>query len=166
MVSSAAFAQTSEQSASPTIPDAAFEIGAHLGDLLPNQIHGVTEIMGLGGLRIGARFSPRSYFEGGIIMGNGSGQQWRDLHADVRMDSPVENLLASAYVGADSVMYKGVDQGQRIIFGGHVGGAIQARLGQSTYFRGDMKFSFSPGTSLYFGVGIVFRLGSESASGS
>lgn len=138
--------------------DPVFEAGFHLGNLLPNQITGVTEIMGLGGIRMGYRLNPGSYFETGFITGNGKGQQWKDIHADIRMDIPIENLLASAFIGADNYYYKGRGTGQKLVFGGHAGGAIQAHLSGATWFRTDMRFGFGPGTTLYFGFGFVWRL--------
>jgi hypothetical protein len=148
-----------DSAASSPGSDAPFEIGFHLGDLLPNQINGVREIMGLGGARMGFRLSPGTYAEGGMIFGNGSGQQWKNAHADLRMDIPVETLVGVAFIGADSTYFKGVGRGSSLIFGGHLGAGVQAHLGGTTWFRSDMKFSFSPGTSMYLGFGFVWRLG-------
>ena len=67
--------------------------------------------------------------------------------------------MGLAYVGADATYYDSVDHNPRVIFGGHLGGGVQAHLLGSCWFRGDMKFNFSPGTSLYFGFGLVWRLG-------
>lgn len=142
---------------------ARYELGAHIGDLLPNQIPGVTEILGLGGVRGGLRLAPFSYAEAGIIMGNGNGVQWKNAHIDVRMDIPVENLVGFVYLGADTVYYKGSDGTTRTVFGGHAGGGIQALITGAVWLRGDMKFSISPGTSLYVGLGIVFRFGEGGA---
>jgi hypothetical protein len=136
-----------------------YEVGFHVGDLLPNQIPGVTEIIGLGGVRAGFRIAPQTFCEGGLIMGNGSGVEWKNAHVDLRMDIPVENLVGFAYLGADSLYYKGLNQGSRVMFGGHTGGGIQALLTGNVWFRGDMKFSFNPGTALYVGAGFEFRFG-------
>ncbi len=138
--------------------DPVFEAGFHLGSLLPNQIGGVTEIMGLGGARMGLRMAPSQYFEFGMITGNGEGQKWKNIHAAVRMDIPVENMVALAYVGADMVYYSGQGRADKLVFGGHVGGGLQMHLSGSAWFRSDMKFGFSPGTSLYIGFGLSFRL--------
>ena len=138
--------------------DALYELGIHLGNLLPNQIDGMTEIIGLGGARGAFRLSPGTYAEAGIIMGNGEGAQWKNIHADLRMDIPVENLVGIAYIGADSIYYKGDGRGTKLVFGGHAGGGIQLPLTGLAWLRGDMKFGFSPGTSLYIGIGIVARL--------
>lgn len=143
---------------SGSFDDARYELGFHLGSLLPSQIDGVTEIMGLGGVRGGLMISQGTYFEGGMIFGNGSGQKWKNLHADLRMDVPVENLVGLAYIGADSTYYKGVNASSRLIFGGHVGAGLRTQITGLTWFRSDMKFSFSPGSSLYIGFGFEFRI--------
>lgn len=143
--------------------DATFELGAHIGNLLPNQIEGVEEIIGLGGVRGGYQLSPGTYLELGFISGNGEGVEWKNTHVDVRMDIPVENVVGIAYVGADANYYKGNGRGTKLIFGGHAGGGVQSHLTGSVWFRADMKFGFSPGTSLYIGAGLVFRLGGGGA---
>jgi hypothetical protein len=125
--------------------------------LLPNQISGLTEITGLGGVRAGARIAPLTFMEAGLMSGNGGGAEWRDAHVDVRMDIPVQNLEGLAYVGGDTIYYKGIGQSSRLLFGGHVGGGLQTQLVGGVWFRGDMKFSFSPGTSLYVGFGLEYR---------
>ncbi len=156
---SAAFAQGNQAPAQPQGWDAPIEFGFHLGNLLPNQISGVTEIMGLGGARVGFRLNQGSYVEGGVIAGNGEGVKWKNAHVDIRMDIPIESLTAVAYVGGDSVYFEGVGHASKLIFGGHAGGGLMGHLSGACWWRGDMKFSFSPGTSLYIGVGLVFRLG-------
>jgi hypothetical protein len=110
---------------------------------------------------MGLRIAPQSYFEAGFISGNGEGVEWKNAHVDIRMDIPVENLVGVAYVGADTVYYTGNGRGSKLIFGGHAGGGIQSHLSGAAWFRADMKFGFSPGTSLYIGAGLVFRLGSS-----
>lgn len=141
-----------------------YEAGFHLGNLLPNQIDGVTEIIGLGGVRAGYRLGKTSFVETGLIMGNGSGAKWKNYHIDIRLDLPIEGMLALAYVGADSVLYEGRGQSSQLIFGGHAGGGIMAHISGIAWFRADMKFGISPGTSLYIGAGLEFRFG-EAAQG-
>lgn len=156
----AASAQSPEGTGSAA-SDAPLEVGLHIGSLLPNQIHGVREIMGLGGARVGLRMAPNTFFETGLISGNGEGVEWKNAHADFRMDIPVQNLVAIAYVGGDANYYKPVRSStNKLIFGGHAGGGIAAKMGSSTWFRLDMKFNISPGTSLYIGAGLVFGFGS------
>jgi hypothetical protein len=138
--------------------NAEYEFGFSVGNLLPNQIAGVTEIMGLGGVIAGMQLAPLSYAEAGLIMGNGNGVTWKNAHLDFRIDIPIENLVGLAYVGADMTYFSGVTGGTRMIFGGHTGGGVMTHLGGSVWGRADMKFSFSPGTTLYIGIGIEFRM--------
>jgi hypothetical protein len=138
---------------------ALYELGFDLGNLLPNQIDGVSQIMGLGEVRGGVRFAPMSYVEGGLIMGNGNGVQWKNLHVDARMDIPVDNLVGFAYLGVDSTYYRGDNANSHLIFGGHAGGGVQIAIAGDVWIRGDMKFGLSPGNSLYIGLGFVFRFG-------
>lgn len=145
--------------------NALYEFGFHLGNLLPNQIEGMTEIIGLGGGRGSFRIAPETYFEMGMIAGNGEGAQWKDVHADIRMDIPIENLVGLAYIGADTIYYQGVGRSTKLIFGGHAGGGFQAHLSGLVWFRADMKFGFNPGTSLYIGAGFVFRMGDGGGAG-
>ncbi len=137
--------------------DTSYEFGFHLGKLLPNQIAGVTEILSLGGVRGGYALSPLAFVETGLVMGNGSGVEWKNLHLDLRMDVPIENLIAFAYFGGDAIYYKGTGMGNRLIFGGHAGGGVQSNLGGNIWGRADMKFGFSPGTSLYVAFGLQYR---------
>jgi len=139
---------------------ARYELGFHVGNLLPNQIPGVTEIMGLGGVRAGFRLAPLTYAEAGVIAGDGNGVEWKNAHIDARMDIPVEGLVGMAYMGADTTYYKAAGA-SHVVFGGHAGGGVQALMTGMLWFRGEMKFSFSPGTSLYVGAGFVFRFGDK-----
>ena len=138
---------------------AKYELGFHLGNLLPNKIDGLTEITSLGGVRGGFRIAPQTFAEVGLIMGNGNGAEWKNAHIDIRMDIPVENLVGLAYIGGDTIYYKGIDGHSHLVFGGHAGGGIQVALSSALWFRSEMKFGFSPGTSLYVGFGLVFRFG-------
>jgi hypothetical protein len=166
-LSSTAFAQPAgdnggggDQAATAPGADAQYEGGFHLGNLLPNQIPGLTEIIGLGGARVAYRLAPLTYAEAGLIMGNGEGAEWKNTTLDIRMDIPVENLVGIATIGGDMVYYKGAGHSTRMIFGGHAGAGIMMPISGFAWFRSDMKFSISPGTSLYIGFGLVFRLGS------
>lgn len=142
-----------------------YEAALMIGSLLPNQISGVTEIMGVGGVRGGVRIAPAGWWELGLSMGNGSGQSWRNATTDLRMDIPIENLVAIAFLGLDVVQYEGPNSGSTIDFGGHVGGGIQANIGGDIWLRTDMKFQFNPGTSLMIGLSVMWRFGGGGAGG-
>jgi len=142
-----------------------YEAALMIGSLLPNQINGITEIMGLGGVRGGVRIAPAGWWEFNLNMGNGSGQEWRDASTDIRMDIPVENLVAIAFLGLDVVQYQGQGASEVIDFGGHVGGGIQANIGGDIWLRTDMKFQFNPGTSLMIGLSVMWRFGGGGGAG-
>lgn len=144
-----------------------WETGLLIGNLLPNQIGGVTEITGMGGFRAGYRLGPTSFGESTFISGNGHGVEWKNLSASIRMDIPVENFVGIAYVGPDMTYYKNANSSSnRMIFGGHVGGGIQVRMGGTAWLRADMKFGLSPGTSMFIGLGLNFRFPGGGGSGA
>ena len=161
----AAFAQNQEDSSAAESAAGSYEAGLLVGSLLPNQITGVTEIMGLGGIRGGFRLGSQTWAEGALVTGNAHGQTWHDLGVDVRMDIPVENLVAVAYIGLDLVQFNGPGESSTIDFGGHVGGGIQGHLGGSAWLRSDMKFGFSPGTSLMISLAMIWRFGDAGSAG-
>jgi hypothetical protein len=143
-----------------------YEVGVHVGNLLPNQISGVTEITGLGGARIGYKVGQLTFIEGGATMGNSNGVEWKNVDLSLRMDIPVEHLVGMAYIGPDVNYYKAsTSEKSKLIFGAHAGGGMQTKLGRFTWFRADMKFGVSPGTSLYIGFGFVFRMPGAGAGG-
>ena len=135
-----------------------WEFGAHLGNLLPSQIPGITEITGLGGARIGYRTGTNSFIEGGVISGRGEGAEYTNAHLSLRTEIPIENIMGLAFLGVDANQFKGVEQSRQLMLGGHVGGGVMALLGGNFWFRSDMKLSFRPGNSLYIGFGIMLRL--------
>ena len=154
-VSSSAFAQ--DESGVEGLPK--YEIGGHIGRLLPNQIGGVTEIVPLSGVRVGWRPGERSFVEGGFVMGSGDGASWKNYYVSMRTDLTVQMLTGSMYIGVDATDYSGVGTGKSFVVGGHWGGAILAHIADAVWFRGDMKFGFQPGTNLTITFGLVFRAG-------
>lgn len=134
-----------------------FEVGLHMGRLLPNQITGVTEIMPLWGTRVGLHLAQKAYFEGGLIMGSGDGASWQNVHGSFRMDMPIESIVALFFAGVDVTRYEGAGTGKKTFGGGHVGGGLHVHIADAIWFRTDMKFNINPGTSLYFNFGFEAR---------
>lgn len=166
---SSAFAQAPEgggDEKAQLAQDIGWEFGLNIGNLLPNQISGVTEIMGLGGFMFAYNLAPASFLETQFLTGNGDGAKWKNMAINIRMDVPIETMLALAYVGGDITHYQGAGESTKTIFGGHAGGGIQVPIGAITWFRADMKFSVSPGTSLYIGASFIFRFPSGGGGGS
>lgn len=137
--------------------DYGFEMGAHLGKLLPNQIGGVTEIVPQWGFRTGWATGSHSAMEVGAIMGKGEGADWTNASVSLRMDIPIETLTGIALIGIDVTHYQGVNTPKKTFGGGHIGGGIMALIADELWFRSDMKFNVNPGTSLYFGFGFLLR---------
>ncbi len=135
----------------------AWETGVQIGNILPNQFPGITEIMGLGGIHTGYRMSPNGFLESSFLTGQGYGASYKNLSASIRLDIPVETLVGIAYVGGNATYYKGAGQSTKLFGGGHVGGGVMAALSGLVWFRGEMRFTINPGTSLFIGLGFVFR---------
>lgn len=154
---SSAFGQAG-RSADELGQQVSWEFGGHLGNLLPSQIPGVTEITGLGGARIGYRTGSSSFLEGGVISGKSEGAEYSNAHLSLRTEIPIENIVGLAFFGADATQFKGVGEKRQVMFGGHVGGGVMALLGGNFWFRSDMKLSIRPGNSLYIGFGVMLRL--------
>lgn len=133
------------------------EVGLLIGSLLPNQVNGITEIMGLGGVRGGYRLSPEVVLEGTFSTGQGYSADYKNLAASFRFDVPIEGLVADLYLGADATYFKGGGNSGTILGGGHAGGGVMSLVGGNLWFRADMKFTVSPGTSLFVNFALLFR---------
>jgi hypothetical protein len=132
-----------------------------IGKALPSGIDNVEEIFSLGGLRYSMNLGsdPHSFAEFGGVGGNSSGVKWQNAFASVRMDVPIETLIALAYVGIDYTRYEPETEKAKQAFGGHVGGGLMSLIGGESYVRFDMKLNSGPGTSLFFSLGLMFQFG-------
>lgn len=145
--------------------NASYELGAHIGSLLPNQIDGVSEIHPQWGLRMGFGMGGAGTAEITANAGNGEGVMWKQLSLSARMDMPIEELVGIVFIGLDMSIYETLTQEQKILGGGHIGGGVMSHISQDLWFRVDMKFNINPGTSLYIGGGFVFRFGDGGSEG-
>lgn len=137
----------------------AWEVGALVGRLLPNQVDGVTEVMSLGGAHLGYRLSPMVYAQGHFHTGNGEDQTWRNLGLSLRMDQPLEDFLVSVYAGGQSTISAGHGTKENTELGAFVGGSLLASTGGPTWLKLDMNFGFGPGTTLFISLGLLLRFG-------
>lgn len=151
-LSSSAFAQAGADSKS--------ELGIFYGKVLPNGLTGTDEIFSLWGLRYS-----RSVNSDGTVLAEGtlatqadSTIDWLSASADVRMDVPIDTLTGIAFLGIDYATYKVIGFERDESFGVHAGGGIIALIGGNASFRADMKVQSKPGTTLQFGLGLVFGL--------
>ena len=152
-------AQNPEADAGSTIDDSniGWEVGFHIGNVLPNQIDGVDEIFPQWGLRSGFRIAPNGFAEFGGTAGKGEGVEWSNLHVSLRLGLPIENLLGIVYLGGDVTYFKGIGRAKKMFGGGQVGGGLMSLIADAVWFRFDMKFNVNPGTSMYIGAGFMFR---------
>lgn len=142
---------------SSTADSPQWEAGVLFGKLLPNNISGITEIMGLGGVHLGYQLSPMVYLQPTIYMGKGSGQSWKEVGLSVRLDQKLDEFLVGIYAGAHNTFYKGPSSSEKNEFGGQVGGNLMTNIGGPTWIKMDMTFSFGPGTALFIFGGLLLR---------
>lgn len=154
---SAAFAQT-EEKGDGAGSKSTMDFGLTVGNILPNQIDGMTEITGLGGFHGAYRLNSFSFLEARYLGGNGSGASWQNVAMSGRYEMSVDAFVAAALVGLDVNYYGGNGASKQFTLGGHAGGAILSQIGGSTWLRADMNFQVKPGTSLFIGIGLMFRL--------
>lgn len=140
------------------------EVGAFVGNLLPNGVPGLDEIMPLWGLRYSHPLGTGVYAEGGGIFGHSHGVLWQGAFTSLRMDIPLETMIAFALIGLDVTRLKPSDDDALIKGGGHAGGGLMSQIGGNVWARFDMKLNSQPGTSLYFSLGIAFTLGGGSSA--
>ena len=158
LIPSIGFAQ--DPSAEPSgSMNAGFEMGAHIGNILPNQVDGVSEIHPQWGLRTGFGLGGDTTCEIGGTAGKGNGADWTQASASLRVDMPIEHLVGVVFLGLDVTRFEGVGRPKKIFGGGHVGGGVMTLLSRNLWFRADMKFNINPGTSLYIGGGFLLRFG-------
>ncbi len=135
-----------------------WEMGAHAGNLLPNQIEGVTEIFRIWGLRAGRRTGRQSFMEVTAARGGYEDVSWADLSLSARMDVPLDSVVGLMYLGADAHYFKPLgEEKYKLYGGGHVGAGVLALIGGLFWFRADMKFNVHPGTSMHLNFGLSMR---------
>lgn len=142
---------------------------AQLGPLLPNQIEGMTEIMPTWNLLYGFPYR-KGHLELGGASSRGNGVEAYNGFLSYRGEVPMDDITAILYMGIDIHHYYPLGGlSPRTLFGGHVGGGFTTLLGDTVWFRGDMKFNVNPGTALYIAFGFEFKLpggGDEGAGGA
>jgi hypothetical protein len=144
----------------PTDPEnqkIGFEWGLHTGPLLPNQFEDVTEIMPTWGARVGIP-SRKGVVEIGVNSSRAYGISIYDGSVSYRGDVVVDTLTGIFYAGLDLYHISPPDVSARVDGGGHIGAGLMTLIGDVAWFRADMKFNINPGTALYIGFGLHFRI--------
>ena len=134
------------------------EMGFHLGQLLPNQVEGVTEILPVYGFRYGYP-TKAGIAELGLNNTHARGIDFTTIELGLRADlEPMPNFLANVMVGGDMHYYSPENSNDRQThYGGHVGTGLMMLVSDTLWARGEMKFLFNPGVAMYFGFGFVLR---------
>lgn len=140
--------------------DGTDEISGHLGSMLPNQIEGVTEILPIFGFRYAHSVASGLSIEGGLENAHAKGVDFTAATFDLRGDIPLgDQMFALLYGGLTFNYYSKINtQDRQSEWGGNVGGALLAGITETLAVRADLRMSASPGTSLYLGFGLAFRL--------
>ncbi len=133
------------------------EFGVHTGPMLPNQIEGMSEIQPLWGLRYGIP-SGKGFLEFNLMNSRAEGVVYYNAAGSYRFDVTLDEVTGFVYGGLDVHQWSSPpDDTTRVVPGIHVGGGILMPLGDSLWFRSEMKFNMIPGTALYIGFGLVLR---------
>jgi hypothetical protein len=137
------------------------ELGIHTGPLLPNQIQGMSEIQPMWGLRYSVP-SGKGMLEFNVANSRAEGVVYYDAYLSYRYDVHMEEITGFLIVGADIHQWSSPpDDTTRVVPGVHVGTGIMMPLGDSLWFRSEMKFNMNPGTALYIGFGLVLKFPDE-----
>jgi len=146
------------------------QIGVVFGRCLPHGISSTDDIFTLWGGRYSMPFGATEkngggkFVDFGIIGGNGSAVHWGGASIDVSIQAPFETLIMSVGLGVDVTQWSSDTKSTTVTIGEHFLGGVMTRLGGSSYLRFDMKFNSQPGTTVFFGLGITFDIGSDTAS--
>lgn len=135
------------------------EISLYIGSMLPNQIDGVTEILPVFGGRYGISTGSFGVAEFGLSNTHAEGVDFTTLTGSIRADLPaIDQFFGMVYAGLDVNYYRPVtSEDRRTELGAHVGAGLMMHTSDTLWLRTDMKFMASPGTSLSFLFGFVFR---------
>ncbi len=148
------------------------QFGVFLGRTLPHGISVNDDIFTQWGVRYSQPMGKSDKGGGGIfadlslISGNGSSVHWAGAALDASMQAAVETLIVCVGLGVDFTEYSSDKTTQKFVVGEHFIGGVMSRLGESTLLRFDMKFNANPGTTVFFGLGVVFEFNGSSGGGT
>ena len=134
-----------------------------LGEMLPNQIDGVRDILPVFGGRYAFGLSGPGAIEVGLQNSHAQGVDFTTLNLDFRAVFPAApGISAAIYLGPALNYYSEKDSSNRLTATGiEFGVAGLMSVGDVLQLRADLKFMGGPGTSLYLLFGVVFRTSSS-----
>lgn len=139
--------------------DGGSEFSLFIGSMLPNQIDGVTEILPVFGGRYGLPTARLGVAEFGFANTHAEGVSFTTFSASLRADLPaMDSFVGFVYGGLDISYFRPAGSEDRKTDSGlHVGAGLSVHASDTLWFRSDLKFNASPGTSLSILFGIVFQ---------
>lgn len=137
------------------------EMNFQFGDMLPDQIDGVTEILPMFGFLYSTSIAG-AMLELGFLNAHASGVDYTQFPIRGRYDIPIDQYLnVIVYAGPELNYYTQLGTDSRTsIVGFNLGGGFIYHIMDTLWFRSEMKFSVNPGDSLYVGFGFTWRSGS------
>ena len=147
------------------------QLGAFIGRALPHSISSTDDIFTLWGARYSYPVGKNEKGGGGgfidlsFLGGNGSAVHWGGVGLDISMQAPLETLIVGAGLGIDFTQYSSDITSNKFVFGEHLIGSIMSRIGGASLLRFDMKFNSLPGTTVFFGLGVVYEFDGSSGGG-
>lgn len=135
------------------------EFSLFIGSMLPNQIDGVTEILPVFGGRYGLPTARLGVAEFGFGNTHAEGVDFTTFSASLRADLPaIDTFIGFVYGGLDISYFRPAgSEDRKTDTGLHVGAGLSVYASDTLWFRSDLKFNASPGTSLSLLFGIVFQ---------
>jgi len=135
------------------------EFSLFIGSMLPNQIDGVTEILPVFGGRYGIPTVRLGVAEFGFGNTHAEGVDFTTFSASLRADLPaIDQFIGFVYGGLDVSYFRPAgSEDRKTDTGLHVGAGLSLHVSDTLWFRSDLKFNASPGTSLSLLFGIVFQ---------
>ena len=134
------------------------EFNIQTGPMLPDQIHGVTEILPTWGFFYKVPMAGAG-LEFGLLNSHSNGLDYTSLPIRGRFDISIDHYMtALAFAGPEINYYTEANSSNPMtVVGFHAGGGLMYHVLETLWFRFDMKYSVNPGDALYFGFGFSFR---------
>ncbi len=133
------------------------EIGLHSGPLIMSQVGGVDDILPSWGARLGL-LTKMGTIETDTLFAHAYGVTYYVAGLDYRLDIINDYIPVHFLIGGRFDYFKPNNEPKFKIAGGwHYGGGVIEQIGGPWAVRGDFKFRFSPGTSIYISLGLMYR---------
>lgn len=138
-----------------------YEFFPHSGAFLPYGIYGVRDQYPYFGFKIGHPFRIwRLEWEANFV--NAKAVSYYNGALSLLLRTKLDFITMNFTFGPDVHYYKGivigadVDQPFRLAAGWHFGFGPELEISPTLKLRGDFKYSYSPGNTLFAGIGLVF----------